>query len=200
MFTEIEFSAEVRRSVLVVETYAEGFAKRLREALGELTQAELVTLLRENGVKLAPARLSHYMQGRNYPDPQMVAELARTLGVSTDWLHGLTEQRLPVADLEEMIANASGESKIDRIMRELNKDERQMVMTFAEYILSQASGARIGMASMPDATAGIERAMNIITRKYGEKVAEDLIETLATALPDLAILLRTNGMGRHKRI
>jgi transcriptional regulator with XRE-family HTH domain len=121
----------------VTEQYAEWFSARLREALGSMTQAELLKILAENGVKLAQQRLSHYMQGRNYPDPPILKELARALGVSADWLLGLTEESLPVADLEEMVARAKGEGRINRIMSALKAERQQEVMRFAEYLLAR---------------------------------------------------------------
>lgn len=129
---------------IVTEGYAEYFARRLREALGEMSQAELIKLLAQNGFEMTQQRLSHYMQGRNYPDPPVLKELARALDVSADWLLGLTEQSLPAADLDEMAANANGEGRINKVMRNLPLDKQQQVLQFAEYLLSRHR-------AMPDA-------------------------------------------------
>lgn len=124
---------------LVETDYAEWFAARLREALGAMQQSELIKLIKQNGFDMQQQRLSHYFQGRNYPDPPVLKELAKALGVSADWLLGLTEQPLPVADLDEMAAQARGEGRINRILKNLPKDKQQQVIQFAEYLLSRQS-------------------------------------------------------------
>ena len=120
-----------------VDTFAEWFAKRLRDALGDTPQADLLRLLKQNGFEMAQARLSHYMQGRNYPDPPVLKQLAMALEVSADWLLGLTDEKLPVADLEEMLRTAKGESRIDVVVNKLPAEKKQQVLQFAEYLLAQ---------------------------------------------------------------
>lgn len=122
--------------------YGQGFASRLRNALGTMKQSELVRLLTEYGVELDAGRVSHYFTGRNYPDPPILAALCRALGVSADWVLGLTKEELPVADLEERLAAATGEGKINKIMRGMNKQKQQQVLTFAEYLLSREAEPR----------------------------------------------------------
>lgn len=117
--------------------YSEWFAERLRKALGTMKQAELIELMKQNGFDMQQQRLSHYMIGRNYPDPPVLKELVKALGTSADWLLGLTEQPLPAADLDEMAAQARGEGKINRVLKNLPKDKQQQVIQFAEYLLSR---------------------------------------------------------------
>lgn len=126
----------------MAESYAEFFARRLREALGSRPQVDVLKLLAQNGVEMTQQRLSHYMQGRNYPDPPILKELVKELGVSADWLLGLTEQSLPAADLDEMAAQARGEGRINKIMRSLPPDEQLQILRFAEYLLSRHESAQ----------------------------------------------------------
>lgn len=122
------------------DDYAEWFAARLRCAMGGMSQAELIGILRENGFEMMQQRLSHYMQGRNYPDPPVLKELAHAIGVSADWLLGLTEQQLPAEDLNEMASRARGEGRIDKIMRQLPPEQQREVLSYAEYLLSRTTG------------------------------------------------------------
>jgi transcriptional regulator with XRE-family HTH domain len=96
------------------------------------------THLAENGFEMTGGRLSHYMQGRNYPDPPVLTELAKALGVSADWLLGLTEESLPVDDLVEMLGAAQVENYADKISKTLNtlsREEKQQVIQYAEFLL-----------------------------------------------------------------
>lgn len=173
-----------------MDTFAEWFAKRLRDALGDTPQADLLRLLKQNGFEIAQARLSHYMQGRNYPDPPVLKQLAMTLEVSTDWLLGLTEEKLPVADLEEMLRTAKGESRIDLVANKLTADKKQQVLQFAEYLLAQegnqAERGRVvlsGTSNLAESQRiqtearqwldSIERARGVDVRKEIEKTLRD---------------------------
>ncbi len=119
-----------------IDQYARDFAKRLRDARGDMPQADLLRLLEEQGTSLRQARLSHYETGRNYPDPPILALLATVLGVSADWLLGLTGEPLPVADLEEKLAAATGNHKINKIMDRLPKEKQRQLIDFGEYLAS----------------------------------------------------------------
>lgn len=122
--------------------YGKQFAARLRDALGAMKKAELSRLLTEYEVVLDAGRLAHYFSGRNYPDPPILAALCRALGVSADWVLGLTKEEQPVADLEEKLAAATGEGKINKLMRDMSRQKKQQVLDFAEYLLSREGKAK----------------------------------------------------------
>ena len=71
----------------------ETFPKRLREARGALTGREFA---RRCGIKAQS--LSRYERiGGQLPGAELLATFARTAGVSSDWLLGLTDERTPSA-------------------------------------------------------------------------------------------------------
>lgn len=152
---------------LVETDYAEYFAGRLREALGAMQQTELIKLIKQNGFEMQQQRLSHYFQGRNYPDPPVLKELVKALGISADWLLGLTEQPLPAADLDEMAAQARGEGRINRILKNLPKDKQQQVIQFAEYLLS-----RQPLSQSDDTAAGSDEAVLNESRRIASEARQ----------------------------
>lgn len=119
--------------------FAQEFSGRLRDTLGSMPITELAKLIAESGIDLKPGRLGHYFTGRNYPDPPVLAILCRTLGISADWALGLTETEEPVADLEEKLAAATGEDKINKIMQGMTKAKQKQILDYAEYLLSRES-------------------------------------------------------------
>lgn len=154
-----------------MDKYAEWFGARLREALGATPQVDLVSLIEENGFEITPGRLSHYMQGRRYPDPPALKEIAKALGVSADWLLGLTEQSMTVAELDEQLARAKGESPIDKIMEQLSPGDREQVLAFASYLLSRSNQTRDERISKTQATLrSVERDFGIDARVYLESL------------------------------
>lgn len=74
--------------------YQKIFPTRLRETMARLkmTQAEL-------GEKITPPKsrqsISAYCDGKNAPDWEVAASIAKALGVSLDWLCGLEKQAVP---------------------------------------------------------------------------------------------------------
>jgi transcriptional regulator with XRE-family HTH domain len=117
--------------------YAEWFAARLRSLLGEMTQTDLIVLMRQNGYEMKAGRLSHYMQGRNYPDPDVLAQFAKAFEVSADYILGLTEETTPVEELKEQLAAARGNGQVDKIISRLTKEQREQVLGYAEYLAAQ---------------------------------------------------------------
>jgi transcriptional regulator with XRE-family HTH domain len=176
-----------QRSGYKSDKYSLQFAERLRDARGEMPQTELLSLLKEQGLELTQARLSHYENGRNYPDPPILAALATALGVSADWLLGLTTEELPVADLQEKLAAATGEHRINKIMRKLPKDKQEQVMTFAEYLLSVEQ-----KAAPPDNLAAWRAAMAVLEARMGEEGIAAYLSFLEVEHPDIAVALRTD--------
>lgn len=170
------------------EEYAQAFAKRLRDARGDIPQADLLQLLKENGQSVLQARMSHYENGRNYPDPPILAALAKALGVSADWLLGLTEIELPVADLEERLATATGQHKINRIMDRLSKERQQQLLDFANFLLSSEKD--------PTATDDLEAwraASQVLERRFGALGVSDFLAEISVTHPDVAIALGTRA-------
>ncbi len=161
-------------------------AQRLREALklSGLKQTDLLQLLEENGYPVKQQRLSHLMNGRNYPDPLDLRELVRAMGVSSDWMLRLTEQSLPAADLDEMLSQAKGEGRIGRIMRQLSKDQQEEVVNFAEFLLSQKKTAKPAQ-TISEWIAATE----VLVRRHGIEGEESFMAVLAAERPDLAAAL-----------
>lgn len=120
--------------------YAQEFAGRLTDALGSMKRTELARLITESGLELEPGRLTHYFSGRNYPDPPILAAICKALGISADWVLGLTETDTPVAELEEKLAAATGEDRINKLMRGMSKAKQKQVLDFAEYLFLREMG------------------------------------------------------------
>lgn len=163
--------------------FAKFFAGRLQKALGDRNQKELIKLMAQNGFEMAQQRLSHYMNGRNYPDPPILKELAKALEVSVDWLLGLTEQPLPAADLDEMAATAKGEAHINKVMRNMSKERQKQVIAFAEYLLSQERqnpGGIVPLISPLPLTErqqnlqSIKKMLDLIERNHGTQARRDM--------------------------
>lgn len=149
------------------------FAQRLRKALGDTPQAEIIALMKENGFEITQQRLSHLFQGRNYPDPPTLRELVRALAVSSDWLLGLTDQSLPADDLNEMLSHAKGEGRINKLMRNLPQDKQAQVLQFAEFLQSRQSsngtaGSHVNATSEAQQIArDAEKLLDLIERTRG---------------------------------
>jgi transcriptional regulator with XRE-family HTH domain len=168
-----------------MEDYAEKFAKRLRSTWGDKAQTELIALMKQNGFEITPGRLSHYMTGRNSPDPEVLAELARAMGVSADYLLMLTDEQLPVADLSEQLANTKGEGKIDKLLKAMTPEQRRQVIAYAEYLLAQAGRADEVARSNQ---AAFQSALNVLQRKHGQGI-DEMLEVIAEAVPELRKLI-----------
>lgn len=182
---------------IFMTNYSEWFAGRLRETMGSMTQAELLKILAENGCQIAQPRLSHYMQGRNYPDPPILAHLARALEVSADYLLGLTEETATVAELAETIAIAKGEGRINGLFNKLSKDEREQVSAFAEYLLARTGRAdEIARSN----EAGFEAALTVFQRKHGAEATDDLLDVLQDNFPELGKLVSPTPSPKRRRI
>src|SRR5690606_34118795 len=121
---------------IVMEINAKTFGQNLENARvrAGMTQPDLLKRLEALGFTLSQPALSHYEKGRRFPDPPMMAAMAQILEVSLDHLMGLTEITSPVTELLEDLANASGEGKINKIIKQLPKDKQEQVITFAEYL------------------------------------------------------------------
>lgn len=169
-----------------MKDYAEWFARRLRDTLGDRQQSDLLQLMKENGFEMKGGRLSHYMNGRNYPDPPVLAELARALDVSADYLLGLTEEKMPVEDLREIAASAKGESRINRLLKALPDEAERQVIDFAEYLVMRQSSAEDNLTPRQRAIARAQRTLASVEKEFGEAVRielEKIIRTKGLPLP-----------------
>lgn len=189
------------------------FASKLREALEAMgaTQADLQKLLEEAGHPIEQQRLSHLMQGRNYPNPEDLKELVKALGVSADWTLSLTSQSLPAADLDEMVLRSKGEGRIDRAMRDLAKEEQDQVLAFAEFLRFRRRGGLppsstietkpikpsddngSGVRAESDQRA-ISAVLAVMRRHMNQDEINDVIDELldvAPSLRDLILRMRT---------
>lgn len=160
-----------------VDAFAAWFGARLREASGDTPQVDIAKLMIADGLETKPGAISHYMQGRRYPDPPILKAMVRALGVSADWVLGLTEQRLPVADLEEMLAQAKGESRINRLLRRLPPAKQQQVVEYAEFLIDQQHKENDNNPNMTQRQRDIlraERVLDSVDKEFGTDVRVEL--------------------------
>ena len=83
-----------RKKDLPYMTENDIFATRLREVMASkgTNQTKLAAqLMEEHGQTMQRQTLSQYMNGQSKPDTERLAMLCKTLGVSADYLLGLTE-------------------------------------------------------------------------------------------------------------
>lgn len=186
MYYEALYSAELDATIMFMETSSSTFGKNMQRRREDmlLTQPDLLERLKEYGVDVKQATLSHYETGRRFPDPPVMAAIARSLDVSVDYLLGLTENESPVAELLEELEKATGEGKINRIMRKLPKEKQSQIMSFAEFLLSEEKKiAEEGPLSEWIA------ATEVLTRRYGASGESSFAAFLAVERPDLAAAL-----------
>lgn len=117
-------------------------AAKAREDL-HYSQADVLAELDRNGLERTQGSLSQIENGTRLPSVEMLYVLARYLNTSCDFLLGLTENALSVADIEEELAAASGHSAIDKIIKGLPPEKQKQALLFAEYLSSQESIERI---------------------------------------------------------
>lgn len=166
--------------------YARQFAGRLKKALGSMTLPELSNVLAQSEIDLKPSRLGHYFSGRNYPDPPYLAVICQALGVSADWVLGLTEEELPIADLEEKLAVATGEGKINKLMRGMSKARQKQVLDFAEYLLSRETDnqrqapriSRLPKNEIQRNIATLRAQLDSVEQKYGTDGRRDMEQAI----------------------
>lgn len=160
-----------------LDAFARWFGARLRDAAGEMKQTEIADLMTADGLETKPGAISHYLQGRRYPDPPILKALLKTLGVSADWVLGLTEQRLPVADLEEMLAQAKGESRINRLMKRLPLVKQQQIVEYAEFLIDQelkSNGDNPNMTQRQRDLLRAARVIDSVDKEFGGDVRVEL--------------------------
>jgi transcriptional regulator with XRE-family HTH domain len=171
------------------DKFIEFFSSRLRDALvaGSMSQVDLLKLFAENKLDMTQQRLSHYMQGRNYPDPPAFRDLVKMLGVSADWVLGLTEESLPAETLNEMANSARGEAHINKIMRNMSKERQRQVIAFAEFLLTQEQKDRTQVVPAISPLPLSERQRNItairtilesVEREHGTTARRDMERTI----------------------
>lgn len=187
-------------------TVVDDLGKRLKSIVGKrvaqvrndlgYSQPDVLKELERYGLARTQGSLSQIERGKRLPSVEALCVLAKYLETSTDYLLGLTDNALSAADIEEEMAITSGKSKLEQLMHHLSRDQKQQVMHFAEYLLAQSG--RVEEIAQSNA-AGIEAAMNVFTRKYGQDVADDLIDTLNDNFPDLAAIIGPTFPAKHGR-
>lgn len=113
-------------------------AARAREDL-QYSQAEVLAELERNGLERTQGSLSQIENGTRLPSVEMLYVIARYLNTSSDFLLGLTDNPLSVADIEEERDAANGQSTIDKVVKGLHPDKQKQVLNYAEYLLMQES-------------------------------------------------------------
>lgn len=186
MYYEMYCEDKCDATIFAMDISASTFGKNLKEARekAQMTQPELVERLISLGFSLTQPALSHYEKGRRFPDPPMMAAIAQILEVSVDYLMGLTSTDSPVAEILEDLEAASGEARINKIMRALPKDKQSQIVLFAEFLLSQEK--KVGKSGeLSEWIAATE----VLMRRHGAAGEESFAALLAAERPDLAAAL-----------
>lgn len=157
---------------------------RAREDLGH-SQGEVLAELEKHGLGRTQGSLSHIENGARLPSVETLYVLAEFLGTSADYFIGLSESPLSPADIEEELAAAKGEGKIDKLMAALTKEQRAQVIGFAEYLLTQSGRAdEIERSNR----AAWNAAVNVLQRQHGAAI-NDMLEAIADTVPELRKLV-----------
>jgi hypothetical protein len=117
--------------------------------------------------------------------------MAKVLEVSLDYLMGLTETDSPVTELLEELASASGEGRINKIIKKLPKDKQEQVLTFAEFLLVEEQKSKSNR-EFEEWVSTTETLM----RRLGANGESSFLALLAAERPDLAEAL---GIGPKKK-
>jgi hypothetical protein len=113
-----------------------------------------------------------------------MAAMAQALEVSVDYLFGLTTTESPVSELLEELERATGEDRINKIMRKLPKDKQAQIVSFAEFLLSQEKKTE-EESQLSEWIAATE----VLMRRHGVTGEESFAAFLASERPDLAAAL-----------
>lgn len=109
------------------ETFAERFNRALK--LSGLQQKEVAKRL---GVH--PSNITRYKRGTYVPsDLQVIAEIARILGVSPAWLAGLTDDDRIVEPSRKDVAH----NKIENYIADMDDSQTESVLKFIETFIIQ---------------------------------------------------------------
>ncbi len=117
--------------------------KSLREEKG-LTQEELGLLLKQT-----KSNISKYENGRLQPNMKTVNILSTYFDVSTDYLLGNTDERLPVDKIKEAFGEyivQKNNKFIDLLMKkvpELSEDEQESLLEHLEFALKLIEKQRL---------------------------------------------------------
>lgn len=173
-------------TMLVMSNSASGFGNNLKSARDEanLSQLDVTERLAERGFTVLQSSLSHYETGRRFPDPPLLAALAQVLEVSADYLLGLTKITSPVSEILEDLEAASGEAKINKVMRKLSRDNQNQVVTFAEYLLDQEK-----KTEKPAELSEWIAATEVLMRRHGTEGEGSFVALFSSERPDLAAAL-----------
>lgn len=168
--------------------------RRLREDLG-LTQPDVVAYLTRNGIDIGQTAISHYETGRRYPSPPTLVLLARLYGTSVDYMLGLTENPLSVAEIEEELAENKGQGETDQVLRQLSPGKKAQVLEYAKYLLSleQSRDAERNQRLWAALLA-------VMDRRLGSSATADVLATLHREFPDLAALVESAAESEQKRL
>ncbi len=93
----------------------DSFPERLDEAL-EGRKAAAIAM----GAGISDSRMSSYRHGRRCPRLEVFRALVIELGVSADWLLGLSDDRTPSQDLDE-VREQAGDEATDDVIEEFSE-------------------------------------------------------------------------------
>lgn len=161
--------------------------KRVAKAREDMhySQPDVLEELKRYGLGRTQGSISQIENGVRLPSVETLYVIAKYLDTSSDYFLGLTDNPLSAQGVEEELANANGEGKINKIMSSLPQDKQQQVLQFAEYLLAR-QGAMLDVRIEDDGEesrrlareAGkwldsIERTRGLTVRQEIEKVFRD---------------------------
>lgn len=108
------------------------FTERLIQARKDknMTQKELAETL-----EISPTRLNYWEKGKAEPDVHYIFKLCDALGVSGDWLLGISDEKKPVADKGNELERLR-DLVIKKVMS-LDENLLKGVLEYAEFLSSR---------------------------------------------------------------
>lgn len=112
----------------------EGFPERLRNLRGEkgLLQRELAAKL-----NLSRVAITHYEQGKRFPEWDTLQKIADLFGVSVDYLLGRSDSRIGPTNKNDNKNETLAAHRNDDPTQELPEEARRSLEEFKDYILKK---------------------------------------------------------------
>lgn len=154
-------------------------AKRLQELRLQqgLTQKEVVWELKQRfGITARQSYLSQLESGaKDAPSLPLLAALAQVLETSTDYLLGLTDNPLPVREIEEEGQAGGKEGRLSQILARLPREKQDELLSVAEAFIYRNM---------------IDLLLNEVEEIGGKAALNEVLDRLEASLPGSARRLR----------
>lgn len=163
-------------TIVTMSTNAPPLAERLRESrlqLG-LTQKEVAQELKKRfGITVRQSYLSQLETGtKDAPTLPLLAALAQVLETSSDYLLGVTDNQLPVRDIEEEAQAGGPGGRLSQILARLPYDKQAEVLSVAEAYIYRNM---------------MELLLNEVEEIGGDAALHNLLNKLEASLPGSAV-------------